>query len=78
MERNKAILFLSVWCTAFTLGMFFSIFFIKTNKELELQSCYEDYERLARLDDKLSKIARDTCNYMIGELERDLKECRGQ
>lgn len=78
MERNKVILFLSLWCSSFTLGMLFCTFFIKNINEDKLAACQEEYARALRFDDKMSKVEKMTYQYRIDELEDDLRNCRGQ
>ncbi len=78
MERSKAYVIAILIPSSFTLGMLFCTFFIKGVNEKKLASCQEEYAKVLRYDDRMSKIEKLTFQYRIDELEDDLKKCRGQ
>lgn len=78
MERSNAYLIAILMPIFFTLGMLFCTFFMNSTNKEKLASCQEEYAKVLRFDDRMTKIEKLTFQYRIDELEDDLKKCRGQ
>lgn len=75
MVKDK--LFLIGYFVGLMLGMTIMFFISRhTGKANELAECYEDYARLAKLDDKLFRIEKGNFEYRLQELQEDLNKCQ--